>query len=149
MGLPVLGELQAVFQIAQKTIRGDQAAELGGRKQILLAEARKRQHRSAMAQPGNAAAMQALQALHQKLDVADAARSQLDVERRFAQPPLAQLFADALARGGHFFHRRKIERSGVNQRLHGSAAARGRRSGSPAATRALISICNSQSRARV
>ncbi len=118
MGLTVLGELQPVFQVAQKTIGGDQAPELGGRKQILLAETRKRQHGSAVPQPGNTPAVQTLQALHQKLDVPDAAGSQLDVKCRFAELPLAQLFADALARSRYLFHRRKIERGGIDQRLY-------------------------------
>ena len=37
--------------------------------------------------------MQALQALHQKLDVADAAGSQLDIERRFAEPRAGSTFS--------------------------------------------------------
>src|SRR5580698_1001477 len=37
MGLAVFGELQPVLQVSEEAIRGNQASEFGGRKQILLA----------------------------------------------------------------------------------------------------------------
>src|SRR5260370_32417659 len=70
-----------------------------------------------MTDPGNAAAMQSLQALDQKLDVANAARSQFDVERRFAKTTPVQFLADALARDRHCFDGGEIESCGINERF--------------------------------
>src|SRR5579872_718436 len=61
-----------------------------------------------MADPGFAAAMQALQALNQKLDVSDSAGAEFDIEtsvgpRAALAGPGGQLLADALARFGNRF----------------------------------------------
>ena len=70
-----------------------------------------------MPHPGFAAAVQPLQALHQELDVANAAGGQLDVDAAARMAPRGHLFADPLPRFGYRFHRPEIERGLVNQRL--------------------------------
>ena len=71
-----------------------------------------------MAHPLLAAAVQALQALHQKLDVADAAGRQLDVEAAVrAALARASFLADALAGFADRFDGAEIERALVDERL--------------------------------
>jgi hypothetical protein len=80
--------LQAVLQVAQKLVGRGQARVFGIGEQPLVAQAEQRKHGAAVPHPRLAAAVQALQALHQKLDVADAAGRQLDI-----QPAPARFFA--------------------------------------------------------
>ena len=54
----------------------------------------------------------------QKLDIADAAGSELDIECGFSKATPVEFFADALARGGDSFNGRKIERGGIDERLN-------------------------------
>ena len=61
--------------------------------------------------------MQPLQALHQKLDVANAAGRELDIEAVLQAAPGGQLLADSLARFGDRLHRAEIQRALVDQRL--------------------------------
>jgi hypothetical protein len=136
-----------MFHVAQKLVGRGEARVLGIGEQPLVAQAEQREHGAAVAHPRLAPAVQALQALHQKLDVADAAGSQLDIQPAFAALLGGGFFADALAGFRHGFHGAKIERTLVNQRLHEFQQARAGL-GSPAETRALMSICFSQSRAR-
>ena len=83
--LTILGKLQPVLQIAQEAIRGNQTRAYSAAESRSLSL---RRDSASMVPPcrthGTAAAVQALQALHQELDIADAARRQLDVERGFA-----------------------------------------------------------------
>ena len=118
MGLPIFVHLQAVFHVAQKLVGGGQARVLGVGEQALVAQAEQREHGAAVAHPRLAPAVQALQALHQKLDVADAAGRQFDVQPAPARASRGGLFADALARLRNRFHRAKIEGTLVDQRLH-------------------------------
>jgi hypothetical protein len=60
--------------------------------------------------------MQTLQALHQELDIADAARGQLDIQSS-VRPLGGQFLADALARLGDRFHGPEIQRARIDQRL--------------------------------
>ena len=80
MRLPVVVELQAVFEVPQKLVGGGQARVFAGREQILIVQPRQREQGAAVPHPELAAAMQPLQALHQKLDIANAAGRQLDIE---------------------------------------------------------------------
>jgi hypothetical protein len=79
MSLPVLVELQAVFQVAQELVGGCQAAILGPREQPLIVQPEKREQSSAVPDPRLAPSVQALQALHQKLDIPDPPVRQLNV----------------------------------------------------------------------
>ena len=116
VGLPVLVELQAVLQVAQELIGRRQARVFGAGEQIFIAQAEQREQRAAVPHPGLAAAVQPLQALHQELDIANAAARQLDI-----QPGIGalrgQLFMNALARFRDRLHGAEVERSRVDQRL--------------------------------
>jgi hypothetical protein len=63
-------------------------------------------------------AVQTLQALRQKFDVADAPRLELHIQATPAALLGRHLFADALPRFRYRFHSAKIQRAPVNQRLH-------------------------------
>ena len=80
VGLPVLLHLQAVFEVAQELVGRGEARVLAVGEQALVAQAEEGEQRAAVAHPRLAAAVQALQALHQELDIADAAGRELDVE---------------------------------------------------------------------
>ena len=58
--------------------------------------------------------MQPLKALHQKFDIANAARSQFDVQAGLHAAPGRKFFADPLAGLGNRLHRSKIERAPVD-----------------------------------
>ena len=92
MGLLVFVHLQAVFHVAQELVGRGQSRVLGIGEQPLIAQAEQREHGAAVAYPRLAPAMQALQALHQKLDVADAAGSQFDVQPARARASWRRLF---------------------------------------------------------
>src|SRR5580658_3022106 len=117
MGLAILRELQAVFEVAQESVSGNQTPVLSRREQVLIGEARQSQHGSTMPDPWNLPATQALQALHEKFKVPNAAGSELDIEGMLLQPPAAQFLADALARGGDCLDGAEVERGGIDQRL--------------------------------
>ena len=131
VGLPVLLQLQAVLQVAQELVGGSEARVLAAGEEALVAQAEEREHRAAVPHPRLAAAVQALQALHQELDVADAAGRELDVERRCDAAPRRQFFADALARFGDRLHGAEIERALVDQRLDELQQAARRARGRP------------------
>src|SRR5258708_36209681 len=103
--------------MAEEAVGRNQSAVLSGRQEILVVQPSKRKQSAAMTDPGNASAMQSLQALHQKLDVANAAWSQFNVERRFAKTTPVQFLANAFARDRHCFDAREIESCGINERL--------------------------------
>ena len=71
--LAVLVHLQAMFHVAQELVGGAQPRVLARGEKSLVPQAAERQQGAAVAHPGLAAAVQALQALDQKLDIADAA----------------------------------------------------------------------------
>ncbi len=90
MGLAVLVELQPVFQVPQKLI-GRGSREYSAAESRPLSRSReKRQQGAAVPHPGFAPAMQPLQTLHQKLDVADAAARQFHVEAGLSEPAPAR-----------------------------------------------------------
>ena len=115
--LPVVFQLQTVLQVAQELVSRREARIFGSREQPFVAQPEQREHGAAVPHPRLAAAVQPLQALHQELDVANAAGRKLDVDAAHA-PPRGHLFADPLPRLGYRFHRPEIERGLVNQRLH-------------------------------
>ena len=117
VGLPVFLQLQAMFHVAQKLVSGSEAGVLGIGEQTFVAQAEQSEHGAAVAHPRLASAVQALEALHQKLDVADAPGSQFNIEPTFAALFRGGLLADALARLGDGFHGAEVERTLVNQRL--------------------------------
>ena len=77
--LVVVAILQPVLQIAQEDIRGPQSGGGGFGQQAAGAERGERRERAALAQVRLAPAADELQGLHRELDLADAARPQLDV----------------------------------------------------------------------
>jgi hypothetical protein len=100
-----------------------------------------------MPHPRNAPSVQPLKTLHQELDVADPAANELYIEPG-ASAPRRQFLIDAVACGGHRFHRAEIQGGGVDQRLDKlqKLAARIAIAGGNAR---LDEHLNSQSRARV
>ncbi len=110
-GLEVFVQLEAMLHVAQKLVSRGQASVIGIGEQPFIAQTEEREHSAAVAHPGLAiAAMQALQALHQKLDVADATGSQLDVDALTPALLGSSLFADALTRvSRHCFDGAKVE----------------------------------------
>src|SRR5512144_1227681 len=98
MRLPVFGELKPVFEIPQKLVGRGQAGVLLVREQTLVAQAEQGQQRASVTHPRFAAPVQALETLHQELDVANSSPGQLDVEARLPALPRRQLFTDPLAR---------------------------------------------------
>jgi hypothetical protein len=128
VGLAVLIELEPVLDVPQELISRGQTRIFRAGEMLFIAQAGEREQSAAVPHPGVTAAIEPLQALHQKFDIADAAGSQFHIEGRIT-PPLI-FFVNAGA--------------GLGNRLDGAEI----RAGSPAQTRALISICNSQSRPR-
>ena len=120
VGLPVFIELQPVLEVPQELVRRGQAPVLGVREPLLVVQTGQGEQRAAMAHPRFAAAMQPLQALDQKLDVADAAAVQLDVHRGGFALKLAarKLFVQAFAGGAHGFDGAEVERRRIGEWLH-------------------------------
>src|SRR4051794_33634989 len=85
-----------MLDAAEELVSGGEARVLAGGEQLFVAETGEGEHRAAVAHPGHAAAVQALQALHEELDVADAAGGELNVESA-AGAAGGHLLADALA----------------------------------------------------
>ena len=77
VSLAVVDHLQPVFELPQKLIGGSQAAVFSAGEKAFVLQAGERQHGAAVANPSVGAAVEALQALHQKFDIADAAALQL------------------------------------------------------------------------
>jgi hypothetical protein len=71
-----------------------------------------------VAHPRLAPAVQTLQALHQKLDIANAAGRQLHIQAARATASRGHLFTDPLAGLRNRFHGAEIQRAFINQRLH-------------------------------
>ena len=118
VSLAILLHLQPVFQIAQEGVGGRQARVFAIGQKSLVPQAEEGEHRAAVAHPLLASAVQALQTLHQKLDVADPARRQLDVQAAGRAALGSQFFADALARFAYRFDGPEVEGALIDQRLH-------------------------------
>ena len=66
--------------MAQKLVSAGQLVKFLAADMAFVMQLLQRKKRAAGAQPGLGAAIHALQALHQKLDIADAAARQLDIQ---------------------------------------------------------------------
>ncbi len=110
--LTVFLKLQAVFQVPQKDVGRCQAPILDLRKQVLVAQTPQREDRAAVPHPALAPAVQTLQALHEKFDIANAAGGELHVEFSFllAAFALLQALVNARARDRHGFDLREVRR---------------------------------------
>ena len=80
VSLAIVVQLQAMFEVAQELVGGGEPRIFGAGEKAFIAQAEERDHGAAVAYPRLAAAVQALQALHQELDIADAAGRELDIE---------------------------------------------------------------------
>src|SRR4051812_12431424 len=84
-----------MFHLAQEGIRQRELVEIAPAEVLLVVQLAKREQRAARAQPALLTAIHALQALHQELDVADAAAIELHVHTatflsaRDRLPPMA------------------------------------------------------------
>src|SRR5690349_14145563 len=100
MRLAVFVELEPMFQLAQELVRLGQSAIFGTGQEAFILQARERQHGTSVADPRVGAAVQALQALDQKFDVADSSALQLHIDSTAGPPALrlpgGKLFVDAL-----------------------------------------------------
>ena len=84
LALRALLHLDPVFDVPPEAVGGDQRARLAIAEQPGDPQAVQRARRGALAQVAALAAVEQLQRLHHQLDVADAARAQLHVERPVA-----------------------------------------------------------------
>src|ERR1019366_4762120 len=101
MKLLPLAQLQLVLQVAQEFIRTGQVMEVLAADVPLVVEFLQREERATRAQPSLFAAVHALLALHQELNVADASAIEFDVNRGPRRPPrdwLLTVFIDPLPR---------------------------------------------------
>ena len=80
MRLLSLPQLQSMFQIAQELIGVGKVVEVFAADVFLVVQLLQGKHRAARAQPGFSASVDALQTLHQKLDVANSAAIKLHVD---------------------------------------------------------------------
>ena len=115
MGLGIIGKLQPVLQGAEELIGARQYGILGDGKQFLIAQTSQGQQGAAMAHPQFAPAVQTLQALHQELNIANAAAFELDIEARLLAGLVA--FGNPSARFGHGFDAGEIERGAIDHGL--------------------------------
>jgi hypothetical protein len=77
VGLAVVFELEAMFEVAEELVGAGEAAVFDGGEELFIVEAGEGEHGAAVADPGFAAAVEALEALDEELDVADAARGRV------------------------------------------------------------------------
>jgi len=98
VGLAVLFDLKTVLEIAQELVGGRQARVLAAGKQALVAQRKSANMVPPWRTHGSRPPWSRLQALHQKLDVANAARREFDIEPVLQAAPRRQLLADSLAR---------------------------------------------------
>ena len=139
--LSLVLHLQAILDAAQEQIRVPQRLGRLGRQHVRLGESRQRALRGAVAQLGNATAVQQLQRLRDELDVADPARIELHVEAVVAGG--APLFADPPLERANAPHARVVHRRAVDHRVdraHGTPAE----FESPATGRAFMKATFSQ-----
>jgi hypothetical protein len=73
VSLSIVYQLQTMFDVPQKLVCRYEARVFHFRQQILVLQSKEGQHGTAVANPWLSPAVQALQTLHQELDVADTA----------------------------------------------------------------------------
>ncbi len=126
MGLAVFVELEPVLDVPHELIRRGQLRVFERREMLFVAQPGKREQRASVPHPRVAPAMQPLQALHQKLDIADAAARQFHVRAgglHLALLVQMEFLMHARPRFRNRFHGPEIDRRLVNQRLDEARAA--------------------------
>jgi hypothetical protein len=117
MGLAIVFKLEAMFEVAEELIGAGEAAVFDGGEELLIAKAGEGEHGAAVADPGFAAAVEALEALDEELDIADAAGGELDVDFGGVELAGGELFVDAEAGLGDGFDGGEVERRGIDERF--------------------------------
>jgi hypothetical protein len=117
MGLAIVFKLEAVFEVAEELVGAGEAAVFDGGEELLIAETGEGEHGAAVADPGFAAAVETLEALDEKLDIADAAGGELDVDFGGVEFAGGELFVDAEAGLGDGFDGGEVEGGGVDERF--------------------------------
>lgn len=118
--LAILVKLEPVLQMPHELVRRSEPRVFDRRQKLLVAQPRKRQQSAAVPDPRLTASMQALQALHQKFDIANAAFRQLHIGAgRFGVAFLLQpqFFVHARARFRDAFDSAEIGGGPVDERL--------------------------------
>src|SRR5947209_7564463 len=95
--LAVIFQLESMLQSAKKAVSLTQARMFATRKQILSVQAVQREQRTPVLDRSVASAMQPLQALHKKLDIADAPTGQLHIQLVMPEALPRKLLPDTLA----------------------------------------------------
>jgi hypothetical protein len=127
VGLAVVFKLETVFEMAKELVGAGEAAVFDRREEFFVAEAGESEHGAAMTDPGFAAAVETLEALHEELDIADAAGGELDVDAAGVALAGGELFVDAEAGLGDGFDGGEVERCGIDERFdEGEEGAGGR-----------------------
>jgi hypothetical protein len=80
VGLAVVFELEAVFEVAEELVGAGEAAVFDGGEELFIVEAGEGEHGAAVADPGFAAAVEALETLDEEFDIADAAGGEFYVD---------------------------------------------------------------------
>ncbi len=128
MGLPAVPQLQAVLQVPQKLVGTVQAVKILAAYVFFVVELLQSKHRPAGAQPRFASTIDTLEALHQKLNIADASAVNLDVNtilRKLGQKAPPALASDLLARLKRCLDGRKVQRGAIYVRLDSPAELTG------------------------
>jgi hypothetical protein len=117
VGLAIVFKLEAMFEMAEELVGAGEAAVFDWGKEFFIAEAGEGEHGATVADPGFAAAVEALEALDEELDIADAAGGELDVDFGGAELAGGELFVDAEAGLGDSFDGSEVERRGIDERF--------------------------------
>jgi hypothetical protein len=116
VGLAVAGELEAVFEVAEEEVGGGEAGVFGVGEEVFVAEADEGEKGGGIAEPGGAAAVDALEALDEEFDIADAAPGEFDIEALRAAAGV-EFLVDAFAGFGHGLDGGEVEGGGVDHGL--------------------------------
>jgi hypothetical protein len=108
VSLAVFFELEAVLECAEELVGGDEEGALGAGEQVLVAEAHQGLEGGSVAEPEFTAAVEALEALDEELDIADAAGGELDVDA-WGAAAAEELAVELLAGFGHLIDGAEIE----------------------------------------
>ncbi len=119
MGLAVVGGLQAVFDFAEEAVGGGEAAVFGVREEVFVAESGEGEEGAAVAEPGGAGAVEALEALGEELDIADASGGEFDVEAVVAMAAGGEFFTNAFAGEGDGLDGGEVEGGRVGEGFDG------------------------------
>src|SRR3954462_10405128 len=98
-----------MFQSPQKAVSLTKARMFTTRKQILSVQAVQRKQRTPVLHRSVASAMEPLQALHKKLDVANASTRQLHIQLVVPEALPRKLLPNALTSLGHLLDGREIQ----------------------------------------